>query len=299
MITGAGGQLAHHLLAQLSAGTAASGHDEVVALSEAELDITGEPAVRDAVSSLRPDVLINAAAYTAVDAAESSEQLAHAVNAIGPGLLAAAVADTGGRLIHVSTDYVFAGTATVPYSPDDPPLPRTAYGRSKLAGETAALTALPDRTTVVRTAWLHGGPGRNFVGTMLQLAADGADPDVVDDQIGSPTFAGDLAGALIELAHSDVLEGVLHYVNTGQASWCELAREVFALAGADPARVRACDTARAPRPAPRPAWSVLATDSWTSVGLSAPRHWRDGVRDSVAAQLGPAAGPNPPGSGRP
>lgn len=283
VITGAGGQLGQHLLAQLSARS-----EDVVALGSAELDITREPDVREAVAALRPDVLVNAAAYTAVDAAETDEDAAHRVNAVGPGLLASAVADSGGRLVHVSTDYVFAGTATEPYSPDDPTAPRTAYGRTKLAGELAALTALPERTTVVRTAWLHGGPGANFVATMLRLAAEGADPDVVDDQVGSPTFAGDLAGALIELARSDVLCGVLHYVNAGQASWCGFAREVFALAGADPSRVHAVDSAAFPRPAPRPPWSVLSTDAWTAAGFSAPRPWRDGVRDSVAAQRGGA-----------
>jgi dTDP-4-dehydrorhamnose reductase len=228
----------------------------------------------------------DAAADTAVDAAETAEEAAHLVNAVGPGLLASAVADTGGRLVHVSTDYVFAGTATDAYSPDDPTVPRTAYGRTKLAGEIAALTALPERTAVVRTAWLHGGPGKNFVATMLRLAADGKAPDVVDDQVGSPTFAGDLAGALIELSRSEVSSGVLHYVNAGQASWCEFAREVFALAGADPSRVHAVDSAAYPSAAPRPAWSVLSTDAWTAAGFGAPRPWRDGVRDSVAAQRG-------------
>jgi dTDP-4-dehydrorhamnose reductase len=279
VITGAGGQLGHHLVAQLS-----SRSEDVVALGSAELDITREQDVRATVATLRPDVLINAAAYTAVDAAETAEEAARLVNAVGPGLLASAVADTGGRLVHVSTDYVFAGTATVPYSPDDPTVPRTAYGRTKLAGEIAALTALPERTVVVRTAWVHGGPGTNFVATMLRLAADGTDPDVVDDQVGSPTFAGDLAGALIELGRSDVLSGVLHYVNAGQASWCGFAREVFAGAGADPSRVHAVDSAAVPRPAPRPAWSVLSTEAWTAAGLGAPRPWREGVRDSVIAQ---------------
>lgn len=283
VITGAGGQLGQHLRTQLSARS-----EDVVALGSADLDITREADVREAVAALRPDVLINAAAYTAVDAAETDEDAARRVNAVGPALLASAVADCGGRLVHVSTDYVFAGTATAPYSPDDPTAPRTAYGRTKLAGEIAALTALPERTTVVRTAWLHGGPRANFVATMLRLAAQGTDPDVVDDQIGSPTYAGDLAGALIELGRSDVLCGVLHYVNAGQASWCEFAREVFALAGADPSRVHAVDSAAFGRPAPRPPWSVLSTYAWTAAGFSAPRPWRDGVRDSVAAQRGGA-----------
>jgi dTDP-4-dehydrorhamnose reductase len=284
LITGARGQLAHHLATQLGAGS-----DEVTALSKAELDITRADDVRAALRALRPHVLINAAAYTAVDAAQTCEPLAHAVNATGPGLLAAALADTGGRLLHVSTDYVFggpvSGAAAAPYEPDDEPAPQTVYGRTKLAGEQAALAALPGRTTVVRTAWVHGGPGPNFVATMLRLAASDACPDVVDDQVGSPTYAGDLASALIELGRSDVRSPVLHYVNAGQASWCELARAVFAEAGADPARVRAVDSSAVPRPAPRPAWSVLSTAAWTACGLSAPRPWQDGVRDSVIAQL--------------
>jgi dTDP-4-dehydrorhamnose reductase len=289
LITGAGGQLAHHLAAQLGAGP-----DEVTLLDKAELDITRAEDVRAAVGSLRPDVLVNAAAYTAVDAAETSEPLAHAVNATGPGLLAAALADTGGWLLHVSTDYVFSGvvggvvggSAAAPYEPDDAPQPRTVYGRTKLAGERAVLAALPGRATVVRTAWVHGGPGPNFVATMLRLAASDACPEVVDDQVGSPTYAGDLAAALIELGRSGVRSPVLHYVNAGRASWCELARAVFAEAGADPARVRAVDSAAVPRPAPRPAWSVLSTAAWTACGLSLPRPWQDGVRDSVTAQRG-------------
>lgn len=280
LITGAGGQLGHHLAARLAAGP-----DEVVTRTRTQLDITAADAVEAAVATHRPDVVVNAAAYTAVDAAEADEAAAARVNATGPGLLAAALARHGGRLLHVSTDYVFAGTATTPYEPGDPTGPRTAYGRTKLAGEAAALAALPGRATVVRTAWVHGGPGPNFVATMLRLARERPGVDVVADQIGSPTWVGDLAAALLELGRSGVATPVLHYVNAGQASWHELAQAVFAAAGADPARVHPVTSAQFPRPAPRPAWSVLSTAAWTDAGLTAPRPWGEGVADSVAAQL--------------
>ncbi len=257
----------------------------MLALSQHQLDITDPTAVVEAIDSLRPDVVVNTAAYTAVDAAESDAQAASQVNASGPGLLAAALSTGSGRLLHVSTDYVFSGTATVPYTPADQTDPRTVYGRSKLAGEKAVRSLLPDRSLVVRTAWLHGGPGANFVGTMLRLASQRPRVDVVCDQVGSPTWAGDLAAALIELGRSAVTGAVLHYVNSGSASWFELAQEVFRVAGLDPDRVHPVDTAAFPRPAPRPAWSVLSTAAWTDAGLTPPRTWQAGVADSVAAQL--------------
>lgn len=294
LITGAGGQLGHHLATRL-----APGPDEVVALTRAQLDITDAAAVEAAIATHRPDVVVNAAAYTAVDAAETDEATAARVNAAAPGLLAAALARHGGRLIQVSTDYVFAGdrspasaapTATGGYEPGDPTGPRTAYGRTKLAGEAAALAALPGRTTVVRTAWVHGGPGPNFVATMLRLERERPTVDVVADQLGSPTWAGDLAAALIELGRLDVAVPVLHYAGAGQASWHELAQAVFVAAGADPARVHPVTSDQFPRPAARPAWSVLSTAAWTGAGLTAPAPWPEGVAASVAAQLSGRAG---------
>jgi dTDP-4-dehydrorhamnose reductase len=289
LITGAGGQLGHHLRTRL-----ATGQDEVAALDRAQLDITDPSAIEAAVAAHRPDVLVNAAAYTAVDAAETDAAAARAVNATGPGLLAAALARHGGRLIQVSTDYVFAGdrapggagpdTGAGGYEPGDATGPRTAYGRTKLAGEAAVLAALPGRATVVRTAWVHGGPGANFVATMLRLERERETVDVVADQLGSPTWAGDLAAALLELGRSDVAAPVLHYAGAGQASWHELAQAVFVAAGADPARVRPVASDRFPRPAPRPAWSVLSSAAWTGAGLTAPPPWPDGVAASVAAQ---------------
>jgi dTDP-4-dehydrorhamnose reductase len=276
LITGGSGQLGHHLQARLAGA-------DVVAFTRAELDITDRAAVGAAISTHRPDVVINAAAYTAVDAAESDEAAALAVNGDGPAHLAAAVRTHGGRLVHVSTDYVFAGDLARPYEPDDPVDPRTAYGRTKLAGEQALRETLPDRSWVVRTAWVHGGPGPNFVSTMAKLETERETLDVVADQIGSPTWVGDLAAALIELAQSDAEPGTTHFTNDGQASWCDLARAVFELRGADPERVHPTTTDKFPRPAPRPAWSVLSTRSWTDRGLTAPRHWRTALTESLAS----------------
>jgi dTDP-4-dehydrorhamnose reductase len=278
LVTGAAGQLGHHLVARLRAADV-----EVLALTRSELDITSAADVDTVIRTQRPDVVVNAAAYTAVDAAESDEAAAAHVNGAGPGLLAEALARRGGRLIQVSTDYVFDGTGQTPYEPDHPAAPQTAYGRTKYAGEQAVRAALPDRSVVVRTAWVHGGPSANFVDTMLRLEKERPSLDVVADQVGSPTWAGDLAAALIELGRSDVLAGTLHYVNGGQASWFDLARATFALVGADEQRIRPVTTAAFPRPAPRPAWSVLSTRSWTDRGLTEPREWEQALAESVAA----------------
>lgn len=283
LVTGAGGQLGHHLVSQLrTAGEA------VAALTRDELDIC-RPADVDAVMAAhQPEVVVNAAAYTAVDAAETDEAAAFEVNATGPELLARALTRRGGRLVQVSTDYVFDGTASRPYEPSDPTGPRTAYGRTKLAGEEAVRRELADRSCVVRTAWVYGGPGPNFVDTMRRLEAERDTVSVVDDQIGSPTWVADLAGALIRLGRMEQSPTVLHYVNTGMASWFDLAREVFRSCGADPERVRPTTSAAMPRPAPRPAWSVLSTQAWTAAGLPAPRPWREALADAMAA---PAVAP--------
>jgi dTDP-4-dehydrorhamnose reductase len=276
MITGAGGQLAYHLAAQLRAAEA-----EFVELGIDELDITVPDAVNDAVSRHKPDVLVNAAAYTAVDKAETDEATANAVNETGPALLAAAQAAHGGRLVHISTDYVFAGTATEPYEPDDAVGPRTAYGRTKLAGELAVRAALPADSHVIRTAWVYGGPTPNFVDTMLRLEKERETLTVVADQLGSPTYVDDLAGGIIELVAHGVPAGTLHYTNAGTASWCDLARETFRLVGADPERVRPITTAEYPVPAPRPAWSVLSPRAWIAAGLTAPRPWAEALADHL------------------
>jgi dTDP-4-dehydrorhamnose reductase len=279
LVTGANGQLGHHLAAVLDGAGA-----DAVCLTRAELDITSRAEVDDAVEQHRPDVVVNAAAYTAVDAAEDDEDRALAVNRDGPANLAAALAPRTGKLVHVSTDYVFDGRATRPYEPDDPTGPQTAYGRTKLAGEQAAVAQLPDRCVVVRTAWVYGGPGPNFVDTMLRLERERDTVDVVADQHGSPTWSADLAAALVAVGASPVARGTLHYANGGNATWHDLARETFRLAGADPARVHETTSDRFVRPAPRPAWSVLSTRSWTDAGLPAPRPWAAALADCLAAR---------------
>ena len=269
LVTGAAGQLGADLLRVLAATTGA----EAVGMSRAELDVADPAAVEKAVVDVRPDVVVNAAAYTAVDAAEQDEETAAAVNAGGPANLARVCALHGGSIVHVSTDYVFAGDATSPYGTDAPTGPRSAYGRTKLAGERALTDLLPERSWVVRTAWVYGETGGNFVRTMVRLAGQRETLDVVDDQRGSPTWSRDLAGALVTLAGSAAPPGVYHATNSGDTTWYGLARAVFAEIGADPDRVRPTTTDRFPRPAPRPAYSVLSDASWRAAGLPPLRPW--------------------------
>lgn len=288
LVTGAGGQLGADLLRVL----AGSGH-EVVGVTRAELDVADPAAVEKAVVDVRPDVVLNAAAYTGVDAAETDEATALAVNGDGPANLARVCALHGGRLVHVSTDYVFAGDATAPYEPDAPTGPRTAYGRTKLAGERAVRELLPERSWVVRTAWVYGETGANFVKTMARLEGERDTLGVVDDQVGSPTWSRDLAAGLVALAGSGARPGTYHCTNAGSTSWCGLARAVFEELGADPARIGAVTTADYPRPAPRPAYSVLSDASWRAAGLPPPRPWRDALR-AAFAEVGTALGRSAP-----
>ncbi|MGW4635806.1 dTDP-4-dehydrorhamnose reductase [Nocardia sp. NPDC004415] len=261
IVTGARGLLGREIL---RLAPAAEG------LGRAELDITDRAAV-DAV--LVPGaVVLNCAAYTAVDAAETDREAAFAANATGPAVLAAACADAGARLIHVSTDYVFPGTAHTPYEPGDPTGPATVYGASKLAGEQAVL-AHPG-TQVVRTAWVYSGVEGDFVATMRRLERERETVTVVNDQLGSPTSAADLAAALLELSTRPDAPRVLHATNSGAATWFDLAVAVFTDLGADPARVLPCDSAAFPRPAPRPPYSVLSPAAWNAAGLTPLRSWR-------------------------
>ncbi|HZB51502.1 MAG TPA: dTDP-4-dehydrorhamnose reductase [Mycobacteriales bacterium] len=288
LVTGAGGQLGADLLLVL-AGTPGA---DAVGLTRAELDVADPAAVEKAVVEVRPDVVLNAAAYTAVDAAELDEATAAAVNAEGPANLARVCALHGGALVHVSTDYVFAGDATSPYEVDAPTGPRSAYGRTKLAGERAARELLPERSWVVRTAWVYGATGGNFVKTMVRLAGERQTLDVVDDQRGSPTWSRDLAAALVALAGSPTaMPGTYHATNAGDTTWFGLARAVFAEIGADPDRVRPTTTAAYPRPAPRPAYSVLSDASWRAAGLPALRPWDEALHAAfteVGAAFRPA-----------
>ncbi|MEU0383393.1 dTDP-4-dehydrorhamnose reductase [Streptomyces chartreusis] len=279
LITGAGGMLGRDVVEELTRRG-----EEVVGLDRAALDITRPGPVGTAVVDHRPDLVVNCAAYTAVDDAESDEARALEINGDGPRLLARACAAHGARMIHVSTDYVFSGEArTTPYPEDHPTGPRTAYGRTKLAGERAVLEELPGASAVVRTAWLYGVHGANFVRTMIGLEARLDTVDVVDDQRGQPTWSADVAERIADLGVrlGPDAHGVFHATNSGEATWYELAREVFGLVGADPDRVRPTTSAAFPRPAPRPAYSALAHRRWQEIGLPLPRDWRSALHEAL------------------
>jgi dTDP-4-dehydrorhamnose reductase len=273
LVTGASGMLGRDLQRALR------GRD-VTALSRAELDITDPDAVRAAVAG--HDVVINSAAYTRVDDAESHEAEAYAVNALGPRLLAEAAAASGARLVTISTDYVFDGRGTAPYPEDAPTDPINAYGRTKAAGEAFVRELAPATSFVVRTAWIYGAHGPNFAATMLRLAATHDTVSVVTDQLGQPTWTGDLAERIVALLDADAPAGIYHATNAGQATWFEFARAVFSEAGLDPERVRPTDSAAFVRPAPRPAYSVLGHDGWARAGLAPLRDWREALRAAAA-----------------
>lgn len=271
LVTGAAGMLGRDVVAAAND----AGH-EVVALARADLDITDAAAVRAAVRDARPHAVVNCAAWTDVDGAEADEAAATAVNGDGAGHVAAAAAEFGAHLLHVSTDYVFDGAAREPYPEDAPTAPASAYGRSKLAGERA-VTAAGGGHAIVRTAWVFGPHGRNFVDTMRRLGADRDEVRVVDDQIGSPTYTGHLAAALVTAAEGR-LTGVLHVTASGRCSWFELARATFEETGGD-CRVLRQSTAELGRPAPRPAFSVLASTRRDAPVLP---DWREGLRAHLA-----------------
>lgn len=271
LVTGAGGMLAHDLLAVLATRPG----DTVLALDRGALDILDGPAVATAVDGI--DVVVNTAAWTDVDGAEGSEAAATRINGDGPAVLADACAHHGTRLLHVSTDYVFDGTGTAPYAEDAPTGPTSAYGRGKLAGEEAVLLNLPEAGYVLRTAWLYGAAGSSFVRTMIRLEGSRETVDVVDDQRGQPTWTRDLAERVVALGVSDAAPGTYHATNSGETTWFGLAQAVFAELGADPSRVRPTTTAAFPRPAPRPAYSVLGHDRWDAVGLEPMRPWREAL----------------------
>jgi dTDP-4-dehydrorhamnose reductase len=260
---------------------------EIVGVDLPELDITDAAAVRGALARIAPDAVLNCAAWTDVDGAETHVEQAHAVNAEGAGNLARAAAQAGLPLLHVSTDYVFDGQACVDetgapraYVETDPTAPRSVYGQSKLAGERQVLDASP-RHTVVRSAWLFGIGGRNFAETMLRLADERDAVQVVTDQVGCPTWTGHLAPALLGLLERDV-SGVVHLAGAGQVSWNGFAAEIFRQGEVD-CRVEAASTADVQRPAPRPAWSVLESQRREVLPLPP---WQDGLAGYLAARAG-------------
>jgi dTDP-4-dehydrorhamnose reductase len=273
LITGASGMLGTDL------SRALAGRD-VSALSRADLDVTSLSAVRAAGAG--HSVIINTAAYTKVDDAEAHEDEAHAINAVGAENLAIVAAENGATLVQLSTDYVFDGHATTPYPEDAPLAPVSAYGRTKADGEHLALAANPTSTIIVRTAWLYGQYGPNFARTMLALAAQRPEVSVVTDQVGQPTWTLDLAKQLVALLDTGTTTGIFHATSAGQCSWFDFAKAIFDLGGLDPDRVKPTDSSQFVRPAPRPPYSVLGHDAWSTVGLAPMRDWRVALHDAFA-----------------
>jgi dTDP-4-dehydrorhamnose reductase len=254
------------------------------AWSSKDLDITQSSTVSEAIVKLCPTVIINCAAWTDVDGAESHEKDASRVNRDGPEHLALAAKLSNSKLIHVSTDYVFSGKSQSPWQIADEINPQSAYGRTKAQGESRVLISHPENSFVVRTAWLYSPWGKNFAKTMTKLAIKSeGEVQVVNDQVGQPTSASDLAKQLVELGLSTSSAGIYHGTNSGQATWFEFAQEIFKLAGADVGRVTPATSNEYPRPAKRPSYSVLSHDAWANTSVKPLRDWRIALADAMPA----------------
>ena len=280
LVFGAGGQLGQELVALGATG-----------LVHAECDIAEPGAAAAALDAHRPDAAVNCAGWTRVDDAETAREAAFRANAEGPALLATACNRAGVLLLHLSTDYVFDGTAAAPIPEDAPPHPLNVYGASKLAGEEAVRAAAPAHQ-IIRTAWLFGRGGPNFVLTVLRRAAAGVPLRVVDDQRGAPTWTGHLAPALLRLAERGAA-GTFHLTNAGETTWFEVARSALALAGMR-AAVTPISTAELGAPARRPAWSVLDNRAWRALGEAPLPDWREGLSAYVRSLPAASAPPGEP-----
>lgn len=277
LITGAAGQVGRAVSKSAPSGV------EAVAVAHGELDIADKEAVADCLERLAPDVIINAAAYTAVDRAESEPEVAEQVNARGPEHLAASAARRGARLVHLSTDFVFDGQSSTPYRPGSPAHPLSVYGRTKRDGELAVLQRLPERAVVLRTAWVYAAEGRNFLRTMLRLMGAGGAVRVVCDQVGTPTAADSVARAIWGIVADGGIRGIHHWTDCGVASWYDFAvaiAEEGAILGMVPQNVSVTPiaTSEYPTAARRPPFSVLDRSSLVALGL-APIHWRSALRE--------------------
>jgi len=263
-----------------------AGH-ESVGIDIDELDITDPAAVADFFSTDSSfDVVVNCAAWTAVDDAEVKEAIALRVNEAGPRLLAAEARLNGARIVQLSTDYVFDGSATTPYAEDAPASPASAYGRTKWAGEEAVRREHPDGHLVVRTAWLYGAHGNCFPKTMVQVGREKGALSVVDDQVGQPTWTVDVAATVLALVEQGAPAGTYHATSSGQTSWFGFARAIVEAAGMDPAIVSPTDSAAFVRPAPRPAYSVLGHDALTRVGVPEIGDWAERWKAAARSVIG-------------
>ena len=276
LVVGANGQLGRcmtELLEEKSTRYVAMGHHE--------LDITDAVAVEKVIEDLRPTIVLNAAAWTAVDDAEEHEADALRVNAHGPANLALSAISIGARLIHISTDYVFDGRSDTPYTVNSPTEPMNAYGRTKLAGEQAVLESGGNNNCVVRTAWLYIEHGKNFVKTMSVRALREEPVRVVNEQLGQPTSAHDVAQLIFEISKLEKMPPIVHGTNAGQATWFHFAQEIFSQLCADPALVSPVGTSAFPTVAKRPAYSVLDHTDLASWGLKPLQNWQNGLAESI------------------
>lgn len=274
LVTGARGMLGAEVV------SAFQGSADVTGTDIQEFDISDAPSTQKVVEGIAPDVIVNCAAYTDVDGAEADRGLAFAVNSRGAGNIARSARAVGALLVHMSTDYVFDGRKAEPYSESDDPNPINVYGESKLAGERE-VEAVGVPHLIVRTSWLYGHGGRNFVDTVLRLAAERDRLQVVDDQVGAPTNARDLAGIVKELVRTRA-QGIVHATNAGRCSWYEFAGAILTVAGIDGVKVDAVDSTAFVRPARRPANSVLRLDRLVSLIGWVPRHWREALEEHLA-----------------
>lgn len=275
-VLGAGGMLGQSLMAEFAA-------DGVRGATRDVLDIRDREQLHEWI--LPGATIINAAAYTRVDDAESHPEEAFAVNAEAVHNIAIVARDRGARVIHISTDYVFGGDASSPYEVADAPHPPSVYGASKLAGEKYLVEMLPEASVILRTAWLYGFPGSSFPATILRALHTKPTLQVVTDQIGQPTWTGDVARMVRLMVEAPLTTGIFHATNAGQASWWEFARALCVKADIDPARIEPTTSDAFVRPAPRPAWSVLSHSAWGTAGFPTPRQWSEALDEAWDAEL--------------
>jgi dTDP-4-dehydrorhamnose reductase len=277
LVVGGDGQLAHAMQAELA--YAGIRH---ISLGREILDVSNDAQVLETLNAIKPDIVFNAAAWTDVDGAEVAEAKAHQVNAVGAAVLASACQKLGSKFVQVSTDYVFSGIASTPWQENAELNPLSAYGRTKAEGEQFAREIYPEGTYIVRTAWLYSPWGENFVNTMIRMALqDSHTLKVVNDQMGQPTSASDLAEQILQMIQMEVPAGIYHGTNSGATSWFELARFIFTHVGAESERVVPVATSDFPRAARRPQYSVLGHDRWDEVGMKPLRSWQEALTAAI------------------
>lgn len=277
LIAGGSGQLGRAMQTELT-----NSSTEFLALNRSQLDVTDEEAVRRTIHKYRPSTVLNATGWTNVDSAEEFEDAATLLNGTAAGYLANACSQIGSKFIHISTDYVFSGNSTSPWGEDSELSPVSAYGRSKALGETLVREVYGNGSYIVRTAWLYSPWGRNFVKTMVRIALQERGPvSVVNDQLGQPTSALDLASRIHQMVDRNLDPGTYHGTNSGEATWFEFARHIFEKCGADFERVLPVDSNYAPRPAKRPTYSVLGHQHWIDQGIAPMRSWLEALDEML------------------